>query len=176
MKFSIKHEIKGRIRVHMNQKRMTFRQADILQYYLTSQKEVTLVKVYEKNQDAVICYTGKREAVISALQHFHYETAQVPENFLENSGRELNEEYKEKLINKVVLRAGSLSNTSGTASGLLQKERLKCRYWMALQWECPYSEEILTPQAPSCSFWESERFWKSGHIRNLWMTLQEVCP
>ena len=71
MKFSIKHEIKGRIRVHMNQKRMTFRQADILQYYLTSQKEVTLVKVYEKNQDAVICYTGKREAVISALQHFH---------------------------------------------------------------------------------------------------------
>ena len=31
MKFSIKHEIKGRIRVHMNQKRMTFRQADILQ-------------------------------------------------------------------------------------------------------------------------------------------------
>ena len=89
MKFSIKHEIKGRIRVHMNQKRMTFRQADILQYYLTSQKEVTLVKVYEKNQDAVICYTGKREAVISALQHFHYETAQVPENFLENSGREI---------------------------------------------------------------------------------------
>ena len=107
MKFSIKHEVKGRIRVHMNQKRMTFRQADILQYYLTSQKEVTLVKVYEKNQDAVICYTGKREEVISALQHFHYETAQVPENFLENSGRELNEEYKEKLINKVVLRAGS---------------------------------------------------------------------
>ena len=34
MKFAIKHEIKGRIRIHLAQKRMTYRQADILQYYL----------------------------------------------------------------------------------------------------------------------------------------------
>ena len=31
MKFAIKHEIKGRIRIHLAQKHMTYRQADILQ-------------------------------------------------------------------------------------------------------------------------------------------------
>lgn len=34
MKFAIKHEIKGRIRIHLAQKHMTYRQADILQCYL----------------------------------------------------------------------------------------------------------------------------------------------
>ena len=34
MKFAIKHEIKGRLRVHMAQQRMTYEQADVLQYYL----------------------------------------------------------------------------------------------------------------------------------------------
>ena len=38
MKFAIKHEIKGRIRIHLAQKHMTYRQADILQYYLEEQK------------------------------------------------------------------------------------------------------------------------------------------
>ena len=34
MKFTIRHEIRGRIRVHMAQKRMSFHQADTLLYYL----------------------------------------------------------------------------------------------------------------------------------------------
>ena len=34
MKFTIKHEKKGRIRVHLFQKYMNFTQADTLQYYL----------------------------------------------------------------------------------------------------------------------------------------------
>ena len=34
MKFKIKHEIRGRIRIHMEQKRMTHEQADILLFYL----------------------------------------------------------------------------------------------------------------------------------------------
>ena len=41
MKFAIKHEIKGRIRVHLAQKRMTYRQADILQCYLEGQQRGT---------------------------------------------------------------------------------------------------------------------------------------
>lgn len=40
MKFAIKHEIKGRIRIHLAQKRMTYRQADILQCYLEDYSEV----------------------------------------------------------------------------------------------------------------------------------------
>lgn len=107
MKFIIKHEIRGRIRIHMIQKRMSCREADTLQYYLNSQTSVTSVKVRERVQDAVICYTGSRDAMIEILRKFRYDNAEVPETYLQNSGRELNEEYWEKLVNKVVLRAGS---------------------------------------------------------------------
>ena len=107
MKFIIKHEIRGRMRVHLLQNHMTFEQADTLLYYLSSQKLVTGVKVREKTQDATINFVGDREEVIRALKVFHYETAKVPETYLKNSGRELQNEYWEKLVNKVVMRMGS---------------------------------------------------------------------
>lgn len=34
MKFQIRHEIRGRMRIHVIQSRMLFAQADTLQYYL----------------------------------------------------------------------------------------------------------------------------------------------
>ena len=37
MNFKIKHKIPGRIRVHMGQSRMSFDQADTLQYFLETQ-------------------------------------------------------------------------------------------------------------------------------------------
>ena len=95
------------MRVHLLQNRMTFEQADTLLYYLSSQKLVTGVKVREKTQDAIINFVGDREEVIRALKVFHYETAKVPETYLKNSGRELQNEYWEKLVNKVVMRMGS---------------------------------------------------------------------
>lgn len=107
MKFVIKHEIKGRIRVHVVQNRMTYRQADILYYFLNSQKFVTSVKVYERVQDVTVYYIGSRENIIDVLKRFRYETAQVPESYLQNSGRELNDQYWQKLVNKVVLQIGN---------------------------------------------------------------------
>lgn len=107
MKFVIKHEIRGRIRIHIIQNRMSYRQADILQYHFSEQTFVTAVKVEPRTQDMTITYVGDRQEIVARLQQFHYEDAEVPESFLDNSGRELNEQYKEKLINKVVLRYGS---------------------------------------------------------------------
>ena len=105
MKFAIKHEIKGRIRIHLAQKRMTYRQADILQCYLEKEANISKASVYVRTQDVAVTYTGSRDDLIRLLSRFSYETAQVAESALENSGRELNETYKEKLINSVVLRA-----------------------------------------------------------------------
>jgi cation transport ATPase len=107
MKFSIRHEMKGRIRIHVIQKRMTARQADQLQYYLQTQMHITSVKVRENTQDVSISYLGERSALILVLRKFRYETAEVPDVYLQNSGRELNEQYKEKLIGNVVLRAAN---------------------------------------------------------------------
>ena len=49
MKFKIVHEIKGRIRIHMGLKRISPKDADILQYYLLEQPCISAVKVYERN-------------------------------------------------------------------------------------------------------------------------------
>lgn len=107
MRFSIVHEIKGRMRVHVVQRRMTCEQADTLHYYLSSQKEISSVKVRERTQDVTLCYSGDRSAVIDILKGFSYENTEVPEIFLRNSGRELNDRYWQKLVGKVVLRAGN---------------------------------------------------------------------
>lgn len=107
MRFVIKHEIRGRIRVHVLQKRMTYEQADTLYYYLNRKQNVTSVKVYERSQDVTVSYVGSREEIIRLLKQFSYETTEVPDAFLQNSGRQLNDMYWEKLVNKVVLRGAN---------------------------------------------------------------------
>ena len=106
MRFKIEHEIRGRVRLHICQKRMTCRQADQLEYFLTKLNGVTSVKVVERNQDVVICYSDNREEMLRAIQRFSYEKAEAPESYLQNSGREMNGEYWEKMVNHVVLHYG----------------------------------------------------------------------
>lgn len=102
MKFTIKHESRGRMRVHMEQYRMTYEQADTLLYVIHNHRNVTFVKVYDRTADAVIKYVGDREQIIELLRHFHYESANVPQTVIKTSGRELNNSYQEKLIGSVV--------------------------------------------------------------------------
>lgn len=103
MKFIIKHEIPGRIRIHMAQRCMSAKEADTLLCYLNTLEYVTRAKVYGRTADACVCFAGDREALIRALKDFRYESVEIPEAVLASSGRELNTEYKEKLIGKVAL-------------------------------------------------------------------------
>ena len=107
MRFVIKHEIKGRIRIHLVQKRMTLQQADILQYYLEIQENIETARIQERTCDATICYHGSRNAILDVIKNFSYEHVNVPEDYLKNSGREMNREYKDKLVNQVVLHYGT---------------------------------------------------------------------
>ena len=107
MKFIVKHEINGRLRIHVVQKRMTYTEADTLSWFLSNQKNVTDVKVYERTADAVICYVGAREEVLNLLKQFSYENTNLPEHVAAGSGRELNAVYQEKLVMKTVLHYGS---------------------------------------------------------------------
>ena len=106
MKFYIKHESRGRIRIHLAQKRMSSVQAETLLYYLQNQNQVSFAKVYDRTGDAVICYEGERAAVIRMIQLFHYEEVELQTGLLESSGRALNNEYQEKLISKVIYHFG----------------------------------------------------------------------
>lgn len=106
MKFIIKHEIRGRLRIHAVQQRMTCAQADTLCWFLEKQEYVTEAKVYERTADAVICYRGDREELIGVLRSFCWEETEAPDYVLASSGRELNSAFREKLVTKVILHYG----------------------------------------------------------------------
>ena len=89
MKFSIKHEIKGRIRVHLHQNRMSFEQADTLLYYLTNNQYVTNAKVFERTADAAIYFVGDRENIIEAGDL----TTHIREKWLKKSFTDMREGY-----------------------------------------------------------------------------------
>lgn len=105
MKFVIKHEMKGRIRLHMAQRQMSIRQADLLQYYLTTLPQVKEAKVYERTCDAVVRYEGSRKNLLEGIQKFSYRDEKLVKLAPKHTGRELNQEYKEKLIRKVLVKA-----------------------------------------------------------------------
>ena len=102
MKFTIKHEARGRMRIHLVQYRMSYAQADLLLYYLHTQPQVKEAKVYERTGDAVVVYTGDRQQIIDLLLAFAYEEVKAPAGLIENSGRALNADYQEKLVGHVV--------------------------------------------------------------------------
>ena len=104
MKFIIKHDVPGRIRVHMDASGMTFTQADTLQYYLKNLQGVTNAKVYERTADAVVEYRCSRKAMIEAIAKFRYSNVEVPEDVLATSGRAINSHYTEKLADQVLWR------------------------------------------------------------------------
>ena len=102
MNFTIRHELKTRLRVHFPMKRLNFREADILEYYLLNCPEIREAHVYERTADAVIVFTCGRERAIALLLGFSFETADVPESVLENSGREAAAMYRERIITTVI--------------------------------------------------------------------------
>ena len=104
MKFIIKHEIKGRIRISLARKFHTVREADVLEQYLLGLDGVTAAKVYERTADAVIYYKEDREAVLVQVAAFDGQITEKQEMAVKSSGRALNQEYKEKLIQKVLTR------------------------------------------------------------------------
>ncbi len=109
MRFQIKHEMRGRLRIHVIKSRMTCEEADMLQYYLTQIEGVEQAKVYERTGDASVVYTTDRQVLLEKLQQFRFDSSLVPKEYLAHSGRELNSAYQEKLVMKVVLRyAGKL--------------------------------------------------------------------
>ncbi len=113
MKFSIIHEIKGRMRIHVMQRGMSCEQADTLCYYLNKQEFVISAKVRERTQDAVVCFKGDRNTVIEVLKGFSYDNTEVPSTFLQNSGRKLNDEYWQKLVGRIEVPV-----LDGTAIGI----------------------------------------------------------
>ena len=104
MKCKILHESTGRIRVHLNCRRMTLHQADVLEYYLRNVDGVREVSVFDRTQDAVIVYRADRAALVHALAAFSFDKAETMDLVPDHTTRELNREFEDKLSWTVIRR------------------------------------------------------------------------
>ena len=95
------------MRVHLACRRMSLREADILEYYLKNVPGVTAVKVFDRTQDAIITYQVDRTALIRALAAFSFTSEQAIALVPEHTSRQLNREYEDKLVFTVCRRAFS---------------------------------------------------------------------
>ena len=104
MKCKILHESAGRIRVHLNCRRMTLHQADVLEYYLRNVDGVREVSVFDRTQDAVIVYRADRAALVHALAAFSFDKAETMDLVPDHTTRKLNREFEDKLSWTVIRR------------------------------------------------------------------------
>ena len=104
MKCKILHESAGRMRVHLNCRRMTLHQADVLEYYLRNVDGVREVSVFDRTQDAVITYRADRAALIRALAAFSFDKAEAMDLVPDHTSRALNREFEDKLSWTVIRR------------------------------------------------------------------------
>lgn len=84
--------------------KMTAKEADMLLYYLYSLEGVSKVKVYDLTGDAAVTYTCSRASILKGIQHFHFNDEHIQALVPEETGRELTNQYRDKLTNKVIAR------------------------------------------------------------------------
>lgn len=103
----IVHESRGRMRVQLKQKHMSIAQADLLETWLQNQPWADQVTVHERTRCIILYYTGTREQVIASLRRFSWKEAEESITLTNHSSRELNREFEEKLVGKIVWKATS---------------------------------------------------------------------
>lgn len=153
MKCKILHETTGRLRVHLCCGRMTLSQADVLEYYLRARDGVQEVRVYDRTQDAVVVYGGKREDIISALAQFSFAEAEAMELVPEHTSRALNREFEDKLAVTVIRRCISklfLPAPITTALALLRSVKY-IREGLSALWHGKLSVAVLDATAVTVS-------------------------
>ena len=104
MKCTILHEGKGRMRVHVENVRMTLHRADVLEAYLNHNDAIVHAAVYERTGDVVIAYTGKRTAAIAILAGYKFDVAENDALVTSADSRKLNREYQDKMFDLVAGR------------------------------------------------------------------------
>ena len=104
MKWKILSETRGRIRVQLIQPRMTLDQADLLEAWLAQQDGVLHALVHERTCCAVLTYEGGRAALLARLARFHWDSAAEAVPAPAHTGRAINREYQERLVDMTAAR------------------------------------------------------------------------
>ena len=107
MRATIEHESRGRMRLRLRQKKMTLRQADLLEAWLKGQPWAREAVVHERTCCVILTYGGDRETVLSAIGSFTWAGAEETITLPSHSTRALNREFQEKLVGKVLMKGVS---------------------------------------------------------------------
>ncbi len=107
MRATIEHESRGRMRLRLRQKNMTIRQADLLETWLKGQPWTKEAVVHERTCCVIVTYAGDREMVLSAIGGFTWAKAEETVTLPGHSVRELNREFQEKLVGKVLMKGAA---------------------------------------------------------------------
>lgn len=106
MKIVILHKSKCRLRGRVPILNMSFRQADLLEYYLKNIPEVKDASVDERTCNATIVFynaSQENENILNeALERYDEKSEELALNVPEETGRKLNREYQEKLFFKIL--------------------------------------------------------------------------
>ena len=105
MRCRILHESRGRMRIHLLQRRMTCEQADLLQAYLESNAGVIRARTDERTGNAVIWYrAGDRERILKLAAAFDYGQAATAVAVPEHSTRVLTRDYEDRMFFHIARR------------------------------------------------------------------------
>ena len=107
MRATIVHESRGRMRLRLRQKTMSLRQADLLETWLKAQSWTKEAVVHERTCCVIVTYAGERETVLSAIGGFTWTKAEESVTLPSHSIRELNREFQEKLVGKVLMKGAA---------------------------------------------------------------------
>ena len=107
MRATIEHESRGRMRLRLRQKKMTLRQADLLEAWLKGQPWARDAVVHERTCCVILTYGGDRETVLSAIGSYTWAGAEETVTLPSHSTRALNREFQEKLVGKVLMKGVS---------------------------------------------------------------------
>lgn len=105
MKYIILHKSSGRMRIQLPQQRMTLQEADLLEEYLAALPGVRQATVHERTRHVIISYIGDQKQILNGFRSFCYDRKALEQPAPANSGRLLNRQYQEKLVNMVLFRA-----------------------------------------------------------------------
>ena len=109
MKVCIVHESSMKIRFQTGVRRMSVEQADILDYFLQQLRFVSSISVRQRTASFTVSYSGAQEdrrKLLDALESFSFYDEEARALVPEQTGRELNNGYEEKLVLKVLGRIG----------------------------------------------------------------------
>ena len=105
MRYVVLHKSDKRIRIKTPIINMSYRQADLLEYYLKSIPWIKDAVVDERTCNATIIFNNvsdnNEDALRNALALYDENSEEVKALLPEETGRALNREYEEKLIIKI---------------------------------------------------------------------------